>query len=141
MVNRATALNTALNLMERALELLDDAGASAPGVHLQMAIDVMTNAPIPRTIEEADAMLDTDEARALMARLARSRPNAEETDYTPPPTSPEAIQRAAELVQLYGDKALGRTRMQLYEALGRRETDEVDHLAQVCSVLMQGALH
>ena len=141
MVNRATALNTALNLMERALELLDEVGASAPGVHLQMAIDVMTNAPIPRTIEEADAMLDTDEARALMARLARSRPNAEAENYTPPPTSPEAIQRAAELVQLYGDKALGRTRMQLYEALGRRESEEVDHLAQVCSVLMQGALH
>ena len=141
MVDRATALNTALNLMERALELLDDVGASAPGVHLQMAIDVMTNAPIPRTIEEADAMLDTDEARALMARLARSRPNAEAEDYIAPPTSPEAIQRAAELVQLYGDKALGRTRMQLYEALGRRETEEVDHLAQVCSVLMQGALH
>ncbi|WP_313802573.1 hypothetical protein [Sphingobium sp.] len=56
------------------MDLLDDVGEAAPAVHLQMALDVLTGAPIPRTLEEAEAMLDTKEARALFARLMGPQP-------------------------------------------------------------------
>ena len=138
MVDRATTLDTALTFMERALELLDDASASLPALHLQMAIDQMTGAPIPRTVEEADAMMDTPKMRALMERLARSARRADDDQVVAPEHTPEAIARAAELVQLYGAKALGRVRMQLYEAMGRQEPAEVNRLAEICSVLMRG---
>lgn len=137
MVDRARTLNTALNLMERALELLDDAGESVPATYLQMAVAVMSSAPVPQTIEEADAILATPKMRVLAERLIRSAGPDEADAYSVPAPAPEAIARAAELVRLYGDKALGRVRMQLYEALGRQEPAEVDRLAQVCSVLMQ----
>ena len=103
-----------------------------------MAIDQMTGAPIPRTVEEAEAMMDTPKMRALMERLARSARRANDDGYVTSEPPPEAIARAAELVQLYGDKALGRVRMQLYEAMGRQEPAEVDRLANICSVLMRG---
>jgi hypothetical protein len=69
MKDRAEALNTALNLMTMALTLLDDIGERLPAIDLQHAIDVLTDAPVPRTIEEAEAMLDTPEARAMRSRL------------------------------------------------------------------------
>lgn len=67
-VERERALQMAQSLMRRALELLDMVDEPAPAVHLQHAIDVLTNAPIPRTIEEAEAQLDTPEARAIQDR-------------------------------------------------------------------------
>lgn len=136
MVEKAQALLTAQNLMERALELLDEVGESAPAVHLQMALDVLTGAPIPRSLEEAEAMLDTKEARTLMARLMGPEPFNRDGPAEAP--SPEAIDRAATMVKLHSDKALGRTRMQLYEALGRRDTEEINLLSMVCSILMRG---
>lgn len=136
MVEKAQALLTAQNLMERALELLDEVGESAPAVHLQMALDVLTGAPIPRTVEEAEAMLDTKEARTLMARLMGPVPAPGDDQGSTP--SPQAIDRAASMVKLHSDKALGRARMQLYEALGRRDTEEVNQLSMVCSILMRG---
>lgn len=67
-VDRVKALSMAQSLMQRALELLDIADEPAPAVHLQQAINVLTGAPIPRTIEEAEAQLDTPEARAIQDR-------------------------------------------------------------------------
>lgn len=62
--------NTALHLTERALELLDEVGDSkaiSVGVHLQMAIDVMTDAPIA-TRENVEAFLASPAGQAMMAR-------------------------------------------------------------------------
>lgn len=44
--------------------------------------------------------------------------------------------RAAELLNLHGTKAYGRARMQLYEALHRQDTAEVESLTHVCLLLM-----
>ena len=64
-VQREQALSMALSLSRRALELLDAFDESIPAIHLQRAIDVMTGAPIPRTAEEAEVMLDRPESRAV----------------------------------------------------------------------------
>lgn len=68
-VEREQALNMALSLSRRALELLDAFDERGPAVHLQQAIDVMTNAPIARTEEEVEAVLDSPECRAIAERL------------------------------------------------------------------------
>lgn len=68
-VEREQGLNMALSLTRRALELLDAFDERGPAVHLQQAIDVMTDAPVPRTVEEAEAMLDSPECRAIQQRL------------------------------------------------------------------------
>ncbi len=68
-VDRERALNMAQSLMRRALELLDMFDEQAPAVHLQHAIDVLTNAPVPRTVDEADALLAAPEVRALQERF------------------------------------------------------------------------
>ncbi|KFD27436.1 hypothetical protein IH86_15075 [Sphingobium yanoikuyae] len=104
-MEKAKALVTARNLMERALDLLDAVGEAGPAVHLQMALDTLTGVPIARAIEG-----------------------------TP---SPQAIERADGMIRAHGDTALGRARMQLYEAMGRRETGEVDLLSSVCGILME----
>lgn len=57
MVDRAQVIGGALNFMDRARELLDNAGERNVAVHLQQAIDVARGAPVPRTIAEAEAML------------------------------------------------------------------------------------
>ena len=71
MVDREQMTNMALSLTRRALEILDALGEIGPDVHLQQAIDMMTDAPIPRTLEESEAMLDTPEARAIFERRRR----------------------------------------------------------------------
>lgn len=60
---------TALSLLQRSLELLDEIEEMTPACHVQHAIDVMTNAPIPRTVAEAEALLDSPEGRLLQQRL------------------------------------------------------------------------
>ena len=69
MVEREQGLNMALSLTRRALELLDTFDECGPAVHLQQAIDVMTNAPIARTEAEVEAVLDSPEGRAIAERL------------------------------------------------------------------------
>ena len=69
MVKREQGLNMALSLTRRALELLDTFDEFGPAVHLQQAIDVMTNAPIARTEREVEAVLDSPEGRAIAERL------------------------------------------------------------------------
>lgn len=68
-VERERGLNMALNLTRRALELLDAFDERGPAIHLQSAIDAMTNIPAPRTEKEAEAILDSPEGRALQERL------------------------------------------------------------------------
>lgn len=75
-VEREQALNMALSLSRRALELLDAFDERGPAVHLQQAIDVMTNAPIARTEEEVEAVLDSPECRAIAERLGWNRSEA-----------------------------------------------------------------
>ncbi len=68
-VEREQGLNMALSLTRRALELLDAFDERGPAVHLQQAIDDMTNAPIPRTEDEVEAVLASPECRAIAERL------------------------------------------------------------------------
>lgn len=58
---------TALSLLQRSLELLDEIDDLTAACHVQHAIDVMTNAP--RTMAEAEAMLDSPAGRALQKRF------------------------------------------------------------------------
>ena len=58
MSDRRSNLATAVSLMRMALALLDDAGQGHASLHLQRAIDLATDAPVPRTVEEMDAWLD-----------------------------------------------------------------------------------
>jgi hypothetical protein len=69
MLDPQEILSAAITLARQALDMLDSIDASRPAVHLQHAIDVMTDAPTPRTEEEAEAMLQTPECQALMHRL------------------------------------------------------------------------
>ncbi len=75
-VEREQGLNMALSLTRRALELLDTFDEHGPAVHLQQAIDVMTNAPIARTEDEIEAALDSPECRAIAERLGWSSSGA-----------------------------------------------------------------
>ena len=68
MDNRRQAIDTAIDFTQRALDILDSVGDVSAAAHLQAALNAMTDAPIPRTIEEADAMLQTPEAQAIVAR-------------------------------------------------------------------------
>lgn len=76
MVDRNQLMQMALQLMDRALEVLDEIGEHDAAIHLQQALDVARRAPIPRTVEEAEAMLDTPEMQALQERLDRSNGGA-----------------------------------------------------------------
>lgn len=71
-VEREQGLSMALSLTRRALELLDTFHERAPAILLQHAIDKMTDAPTPRTDQEAEAILDSPEGRALQERLGWS---------------------------------------------------------------------
>ena len=62
-------LSAALALARRALDLLDAVGGKGAAIHLQRAIDAMTRTPVPRTEEEAAALLATPEAQELQERL------------------------------------------------------------------------
>lgn len=72
MIERAQVVDIAVSLTQRALEILDEIGDTGPNVYLQGAIDMMTDAPVPRTQEEAGAMSDTPEFRAMQKRLGLS---------------------------------------------------------------------
>ena len=69
MDNRAQDLAEALDLTRRALAILDNVRADLPAIHLQQAIDELTDAPIPRTPDEAEAMMATPEMQMLLRRL------------------------------------------------------------------------
>lgn len=69
MAERDQRFSTAETLMRRALDLLDANCERGAAIHLQRAIDVLADQPVPRTEEEADAMLGTSEAWELQKRL------------------------------------------------------------------------
>ncbi len=62
-------IEAAAGLARRALEILDRIGAALPALHLQHAIDVMTDAPIHKTIAEMERCLEMPECQALLRRL------------------------------------------------------------------------
>ena len=55
--------------MRMALALLDKIGRSTSAIHLQHAIDVAMEAPIPRTVEEAEAIIESPAVQRLAKRL------------------------------------------------------------------------
>lgn len=60
---------TAVSLMKMALALLDKTGEHDAAASLQHAISIADHEPIPTTIEEAEAMLETPAAQALLQRI------------------------------------------------------------------------
>ncbi|WP_208759578.1 hypothetical protein [Sphingobium fuliginis] len=56
------------DLMQRVSELLEEVDDATPAVHLQMVLDVLTGAPIPREIQEAEVKVEPKEAPTLLAR-------------------------------------------------------------------------
>ena len=66
MENETMAAATAL--AREALALLDSIGAAHPACYLQHAIDVMTDAPVPKTVEDVEAAFSTPEGQALLLR-------------------------------------------------------------------------
>ncbi|KQO07854.1 hypothetical protein [Sphingomonas sp. Leaf242] len=65
------ARNTALDLMTRALELLDGIGEDEAATDLQQAIDTLNGAHEPKTCEESEAALETPEVRIILERMDR----------------------------------------------------------------------
>ena len=62
---------TAISLMKMALALLDRAGDAVSAAALQQAISVADDEAIPLTIEQADVLLGTPEARSLIERMSQ----------------------------------------------------------------------
>ena len=60
---------TAVSLMKMALALLDAEGELTVAAALQHAISIAEAEPIPQSIEEAEAMLASPAARALVQRI------------------------------------------------------------------------
>jgi len=73
MVKHEMAKSTALSMMHRALDLLDEAGEAVPAVHLQLAIDKLTKAPVPRTIEEVEAQILASHPLPTSANAEKAR--------------------------------------------------------------------
>lgn len=73
MTEQGPKLTNAVTLMRMALALVDEAGEDGVAVRLQEAIDVATNVPVPRTIEEVEALLWTEEARRLLDRIEAAK--------------------------------------------------------------------
>ena len=69
MLDPHETISAAIVLVRQALDMLDSINVRHPAVHLQYAIDIMSDAPIPRTAEEAEIMLQTPECQVLMRRL------------------------------------------------------------------------
>jgi hypothetical protein len=67
----AQARRTALDLMVRALELLDGIGEDGAAADLQQAIDTLAGAHEPQTADEREAALETSEAKRILARMDR----------------------------------------------------------------------
>lgn len=67
-VTTCETIGAATALAQEALALLDSVGAFGPACYLQLAIDLMTDAPIPRTPAEAEAAFETPECQALLRR-------------------------------------------------------------------------
>jgi hypothetical protein len=69
MIDRDAQFREALSLVRRALVLLDDLGHREAAIHVQSAVDEMTNAQPPASIAEAEVFLESPEGRTLLARL------------------------------------------------------------------------
>ncbi len=65
---RDETIGAAMAHTQEALALLDSVGAFGSACYLQHAIDLMTDAPIPRTPAEAEAALETPECQSLLRR-------------------------------------------------------------------------
>lgn len=61
MQDRKLAKEIVIDFTRRALGLADEIGDDLAAVHLQTALDTLTGAPVPRTLEEAEAMLQLPE--------------------------------------------------------------------------------
>jgi hypothetical protein len=57
-------------MMESALHILDDAGERDAAIDLQQALSTLLREPIPTTVGDVDALLDTSSGRLLLERLA-----------------------------------------------------------------------
>lgn len=69
MTEQRSELSTAVSLMKMALALLDKAEETGVAARLQSAIDLAVDAPIARTIEEIDAMLENEEGCRLLKKV------------------------------------------------------------------------
>lgn len=67
----AQARKTTLNLMARALELLDEFGEAEAAADLQQAIDTLTGAHETLSNQENETALETPAARRILARMDR----------------------------------------------------------------------
>jgi hypothetical protein len=67
-MNRAQAIDSAISLMEGALQQLDSVNETGAAAYLQQAINELTGAPRPQTVEQAEVLLETPEARAILER-------------------------------------------------------------------------
>jgi hypothetical protein len=130
MDNGKLAKDTATDFTRRALDLADEIGEDLAAIHLQAALDILTDAPIPRTIEEAEAMLQSPEAQAIMAQWQGKGKLTENIERD------GAAAIAANLLNAHGDRALGHARVRLFAALHRKDTTEFQKLTRVCQLLM-----
>ena len=65
-------VETAISLMKMALALLGTEGEDSAAVMLQHSISIAEREPIPRTVEEADELLNAPAARTAVRRSRRA---------------------------------------------------------------------
>jgi hypothetical protein len=57
-MQRENTISAARGCIERAIELLDEAGETPATFHLQFALDILTDAPVLTTVEEVEAVME-----------------------------------------------------------------------------------
>lgn len=67
-MNRAQTIDSAICLMKEALQQLDSVDETGAAAYLQQAINQLTGSPRPQTVEQAEVLLETPEARAISKR-------------------------------------------------------------------------
>jgi hypothetical protein len=73
MMQEDRTMSVARGFIGRAMDLLDQAGETRATFHLQFALDILTNAPIPATTEEVEAAMEIQRLASKMSTALGSK--------------------------------------------------------------------
>jgi len=78
MIEISPKMQIALQLMDQALNILDEIDAYEVAMHLQNTLDIAWKSPIPRNESEAAELLATPAAMELLAKILSCRSKVEQ---------------------------------------------------------------